>query len=1233
MWRSRLYSDVRIALSGNFSSTSHESTTAIFSSHRFILVSRSPYFYDALISWPQKPANGEIQTLTLPSPPFTPASLHFTLGFIYTGTLIFSHRTYDLSTAFAILKAALYLSLPTLHDEVQARIAHEMLHGLFHAFLPFQEYERLTQSKWGTGGCRCRQCARRVPRVLEFSLEDDVKNTHLERGARRALVGLFGEGWCTQEFASLSLKLRESLLKGVAKRTTPQNVFPLLFSAEHALVKLATNIDAWADTVREMIHTGRKLIDELICKESEASFSSDEWMEIMEGDGARFDDSERVQWAMAAVLRGVREPWAAPLYQTLVSAILIKPHPTEPNSPFLSPTSQIRQQVEQARIELLKWISKRWLQIRQEHGFDNLEGWAIKEISDYMEVPIEDLLSPAPPANSRNSRNKNPLRPMSNHPHTSRADADSEVASSMRVSVLSRNLASSRRGGPSIRERERGDNTSVHSSISVSSVRSARSTVTTSSAASDSTIGRSSKRAGGGADSVNTGMSPARKIVQATRARDAAQAAAAKAKSKDRPDSKLTPASPQRNVESRETSPTPQPSLKMPQGDDDRKSVLSDVGGQVEEDENVGGVEEEEDDRASVAASEAPTEPESPVSTSATPKKTLITRASLAGSSRASQKSPTPGVVRNKPSSASVRSQATRKSAISTTSRQSVAKSMTTTSSRPLSRGSTRTSTVSTLSRVSTSRSTSTMSTASTSTTSSRPASAVSTASSTSTANHRTSTLTADSTGTYRTASSGGLSTPRKPRSRKSSTASATSVRTAGRGGSSPSPVSPRSPSRTRKISGASASSVNSKSDASSSAYGTAKSHVSKPTKAPPVPIIDPTKLSPVTATTKRAVVAGSSAGSVRSVRSTASIKKGVNVKVGGGGGVGGSRKVSTTTTRTAAAASAPGSPVDVKVEESLPDVETSAIEAQGELGKEEEMRVEDEGEGEEEGEIKNTSSTITIKPRPFSKEKISGSDHKKTDSTNSTGSNSTIKRKRSNETVIADVTNTTATTSPMRTSRSSGGSTVMDKSRDKPQPPLPVSAPSPVPTPAPAPAPTSEQYEPGPPRGATLEIGIPCIISSKRKRFKAYARYIGEVAGEYGPWVGVEVPIPLGESWADRDVDMGWSGTQWNDGTWGGIRYFEIGGSASGTGNWDYDDRASRRRRVDGASSIMSWTVTKDTKSLKREGDQLSMSIERMKRMRSASPAVSDSSGAESRGLFVRPQQVLYVVDAVEDL
>ena len=321
MWRSRLYSDVRIALTGNFSSSSSTSpgdtTTAIFSSHRFILVSRSPYFRDAL-SWnptnKQQPGD-EPPTLNLPSPPFTPASLHFTLGFMYTGTLIFSHRSYDLSTAFAILRAALYLSLNSLHDEIQARIVQEMLHGLYHAFIPFEEYERLTNGKWGTGGCRCRQCARRVPRVLEFALAEDVQNRYLESGSRRALVGLFGEGWVHQEFSSLPLKIRDSILRGLAKRTRPLNVFPLLFAAEHGLGKLGVVIEPWGDISREMILSARKTIDEVLCKESEACFNSDEWMELMEGDGVKFEDGEKVEWAMAAVLRGVKDAYAASLYQ------------------------------------------------------------------------------------------------------------------------------------------------------------------------------------------------------------------------------------------------------------------------------------------------------------------------------------------------------------------------------------------------------------------------------------------------------------------------------------------------------------------------------------------------------------------------------------------------------------------------------------------------------------------------------------------------------------------------------------------------------------------------------------------------------------------------------------------------------------------------------------------------------------------------------------------------------
>ena len=43
----------------------------------------------------------------------------------------------------------------------------------------------------------------------------------------------------------------------------------------------------------------------------------------MEGDGVKFEDGEKVEWAMAAVLRGVKDAYAASLYQVnLPSTVL-----------------------------------------------------------------------------------------------------------------------------------------------------------------------------------------------------------------------------------------------------------------------------------------------------------------------------------------------------------------------------------------------------------------------------------------------------------------------------------------------------------------------------------------------------------------------------------------------------------------------------------------------------------------------------------------------------------------------------------------------------------------------------------------------------------------------------------------------------------------------------------------------------------------------------------------------
>lgn len=83
--------------------------------------------------------------------------------------------------------------------------------------------------------------------------------------ALRAPVGAFGEEWCNQPQTS-----REGVLGDTTKSTTPVNAFPLLFAAKLALVKLDPAISPWTDTVRDMVLQARKIIDEVITKETKA---------------------------------------------------------------------------------------------------------------------------------------------------------------------------------------------------------------------------------------------------------------------------------------------------------------------------------------------------------------------------------------------------------------------------------------------------------------------------------------------------------------------------------------------------------------------------------------------------------------------------------------------------------------------------------------------------------------------------------------------------------------------------------------------------------------------------------------------------------------------------------------------------------------------------------------------------------------------------------------------------
>ena len=62
----------------------------------------------------------------------------------------------------------------------------------------------------------------------------------------------------------------------------------------------------------------------------------------MEEDGGRFSDNEKVGWVMDSVRRGLADTNAGNVYQTIVSSIILRPHPVEVDQTLLPTNSSIR---------------------------------------------------------------------------------------------------------------------------------------------------------------------------------------------------------------------------------------------------------------------------------------------------------------------------------------------------------------------------------------------------------------------------------------------------------------------------------------------------------------------------------------------------------------------------------------------------------------------------------------------------------------------------------------------------------------------------------------------------------------------------------------------------------------------------------------------------------------------------------------------------------------------------
>ncbi|SOV02126.1 uncharacterized protein UDID_05037 [Ustilago sp. UG-2017a] len=406
MWRSKLYSDVKIVLGedddsddmdraalggqrkGNSAkfvdipdanmslislaqtidtdrvddSDAEDDELTSFSTHRMILASRSQYFASMLLS---PYADSTAPVLHLPSPPFTPASFHFTLGFLYTGTLFFSNRTFDLPTAFSLWRAGAYLQIETLQALVTALIDREFCHGF-------------------TCSPPCRKCAKRVPRTLAFATYPDVSEQALQEPAIAAVSGPhFGMYWA-KDVGNLDPMLQDQIVDAISTRLTQDPTLVVTVLRQLSIVGQRIDTERssrWVESLRLMAETVENRLMPILHANLEKIVQSPAWSDLLDGVGSLDDVLEK---SLVMLIDGLTEARVAQIYQILVGQVLLREQGFE--------VPQSRQAVENARASILRYLKKRWINVRALGGFDKLEKWCLKELADDLDVASADLV-------------------------------------------------------------------------------------------------------------------------------------------------------------------------------------------------------------------------------------------------------------------------------------------------------------------------------------------------------------------------------------------------------------------------------------------------------------------------------------------------------------------------------------------------------------------------------------------------------------------------------------------------------------------------------------------------------------------------------------------------------------------------------------------------------------------------------------------------------------------------
>lgn len=357
MWRSKLFADMDIQLANGLdapdagdedalSDTPTLSEDRLFPAHRAMLAVRCPYFNNLFLS-PFSDSNSSL--VTLPSPPFTPASLHFVLAYLYTGSFSLN-RTFGLAAAMDVYRCATYLNHDLLQAEVQCRMV-DMCHS-FRA-------------------C-CKSCRMRSVRTYVFAVLPDVNAKELEAKAMEVVLEQFGEVW-GEEIGCLPYDKQKELLVEKCSRTSALNAAAAMKGIMRIRTRLAGERSAaWADHVKSMLMPLEDRVKHFLKHNFAEMASSQTYIDLVEGIGFSNDVLERL---LALLVEVLTEYNAASVYEVLVGRLLLREEGVAMDA---------RVRLEDTRQSILKYIKSHWLGIKGQNGFQTLEDWCLKELSDGM---------------------------------------------------------------------------------------------------------------------------------------------------------------------------------------------------------------------------------------------------------------------------------------------------------------------------------------------------------------------------------------------------------------------------------------------------------------------------------------------------------------------------------------------------------------------------------------------------------------------------------------------------------------------------------------------------------------------------------------------------------------------------------------------------------------------------------------------------------------------------------